>query len=310
MDPRVELRHLRYFVAVAEELHFGRAAEKLHLAQPPLSQQIRQLENILEYPLFLRTSRSVRLTPAGEVYLERARRLLRSAERDIHEMRQVAKGEMGSLRIGFVGSAMLTMLPATLRAYRETFPGIALHLNESFTSRVMSGLEDGTLDVGILRDGDPADTLQVTTLFSEPFVAVVPAHHTLARKRWISPEALRNEPFVFYPRSAGNRAFEKTLSVCEAFGFRPQITQEVSNWLTILCLVGTGIGVSIAPACVQHITWPESVCIPLRGVDVLSQVEIAWRKGDRRPMIEHFVPLARTQKALHSATTPHPRKRK
>ena len=310
MNNRIELRHLRYFVAVAEELHFGRAAEKLHLAQPPLSQQIRQLENILEYPLFVRTSRSVRLTPAGEVYLERARRLLLSAERDIHEMRQVAKGEMGSLHIGFVGSAMLTQLPSTFRAYREAFPGIELHLNESFSARVIAGLEDGTLDVGILRDGDQADMLQVTTLFSEPFVAVVPAHHALARKRSLSPEALRGEPFVFYPRSAGSRAFEKTMSVCEAFEFRPQITQEASHWLTILRLVGTGVGVSIAPACVQHLASPESVCIPFRGVDVVSQVEIAWRKGDRRPMIEHFAHLARNQEAMHSATTPHQRRSK
>jgi DNA-binding transcriptional LysR family regulator len=309
MNPQIELRHLRYFIAVAEELHFGRAAERLHLAQPPLSQQIRQLENILGYPLFLRTSRSVRLTPAGEVYLERARRLLRSAERDIHEMRQVAKGEMGSLRIGFVSSAMLTQLPSTFRTYREAFPGIELQLSESFSARVIAGLEDGTLDVGILRDGDQADSLQVTTLLTESFVAVVPAHHPLAHKRTLSPVALRREPFVFYPRSAGNRAFEKTMSVCESAGFRPQITQEASHWLTILRLVGTGAGVSIAPACVQHLASPESVCIPFRGVEAVTQVEIAWRKGDRRPMIEHFAHLARKQEATYAASIRRPRRK-
>ena len=179
----VELRHLRYFVAVAEELHFGRAAERLHLAQPPLSQQIRKLEGILGYPLFDRTSRSVSLTAAGQVFLERAQRTLRNVQRDIEETQSIGRGEVGSLHIGFVGSAMLTVLPAIFRQYREAYPSVRLHLHESFTAKVIEGLQNGTLDAGLLRDGDPVEGLVATTLYSEPFVAVLPARHPGAAYR-------------------------------------------------------------------------------------------------------------------------------
>ena len=203
MNDDVELRHLRYFVAVAEELHFGRAAERLHLSQPPLSQQIRRLEDVIGHALFVRTSRTVKLTGAGEAYLERARRILRNVQRDIEEIRRVGQGEVGSLHIGFVGSAMLTTLPEIFRAYREAYPLVHLHLHESFTSRVAEGLENGTLDAGILRDGDAAETLNVTTLFSEPYVAVLPVTHACAQQKSISPGMLRNELFVYYPRERG-----------------------------------------------------------------------------------------------------------
>jgi DNA-binding transcriptional LysR family regulator len=269
MDADVELRHLRYFVAVAEELHFGRAAERLHLSQPPLSQQIRRLEELLGYPLFVRTSRSVKLTAAGTVYLERARRILRLVQRDLEETRQIGSGEAGSLHIGFVGSAMLTALPEVFRNYRERYGQVRLHLHESFTARVVEGLANGTLDAGILRDSDAeetADTLQTVTLLSERYLAVLPAAHPCANQRWISPANLRNDPFVYYPRSAGARAFEKPLAFFEEHGFRPQIVQEASHWLTILRLVGAGLGVSVAPACVERIASPDVVCLPLRGV--------------------------------------------
>jgi DNA-binding transcriptional LysR family regulator len=257
MDLDLELRHLRYFVAVAEELHFGRAAERLHLSQPPLSQQIRRLEEILGYALFVRTSRSVSLTSAGEAFLERARRTLRKVQRDIDETRSVGQGEVGSLHIGLVGSAMLTALPEALRAYREANPRVQLHLYESFTARVAEGLENGTLDAGILRDGDPAEALTVTTLFSEPYVAVLPATHRCAGQKSISPAVLRDEPFVYYPRTAGARAFEKPLTLFEEHGFRPQIVQEASHWLTILRLIEAGFGVSVAPQCVRRIGAPR-----------------------------------------------------
>jgi DNA-binding transcriptional LysR family regulator len=292
MDQLIELRHLRYFVAVAEELHFGRAAARLHLSQPPLSQQIRGLEEILGYALFVRTSRSVKLTNAGAAFLERAGRTLRNVERDIEETRRIGQGEVGSLHVGFVGSAMLTTLPGIFRSYREAFPGVQLHLHESFTARVAEGMENGTLDAGILRDGDASDTLSVTTLYSEPFVAVVPVTHKLAGKKSISPAALRGEPFVYYPRSAGARAFEKPLTIFEEHGFRPQIVQEASHWLSILRLVGAGLGVSVAPACVKKIASPEVVCLPLRGVKVMSAIELARVAGDGRPIVEHFAEIA------------------
>jgi DNA-binding transcriptional LysR family regulator len=312
MHEEIELRHLRYFVAVAEELHFGRAAERLHLSQPPLSQQIRRLEDILGYPLLERTSRSVKLTQAGESYLERARRTLRNVQRDMEEARAIAQGEVGSLHVGFVGSAMLTTLPSIFRAYCERYPRVHLHLHESFTARVTEGLYNGTLDAGILRDGErDADgheerdgagkarltkagaCLHLTTLFVEPYVAVLPATHPCAGQRSISPAALRNDPFVYYPRAAGARAFEKPLTIFEEHGFRPSIVQEASHWLTILRLVAAGLGVSVAPACVKRIASPEVVCLPLEGAKVVSEVELARLAGDTRPIVDQFTQIAR-----------------
>jgi DNA-binding transcriptional LysR family regulator len=294
MDTDIELRHLRYFVTVAEELHFGRAAQRLHLSQPPLSQQIRKLEEMLGYPLFTRTSRSVSLTAAGEAFLESARRTLRNVQRDIEETRSVGRGEVGSLHIGFVGSSMLTNLPSIFRTYRETYPRVRLQLHESFSARVIAGLENGTLDAGILRDGDPAEGLNVTTIFAEPYVAVLPASHPRAKQKSISPAALRNEPFVYYPPSAGARAFEKPLAIFERYGFRPQIVQEASHWLTILRLIGAGLGVSIAPECVRRIASPEIACLPLRDTQVVSNIEFAWLAGESRAIVERFAQIVKS----------------
>ncbi|GAC1361006.1 MAG: LysR substrate-binding domain-containing protein [Acidobacteriaceae bacterium] len=289
----IELRHLRYFVAVAEELHFGRAALRLHLAQPPLSQQIRKLEGMLGHALFYRTSREVRLTSAGEVFLQRARRTLSTVAEDVEEVRSVGRGEQGVLRVGFVGSGMLTSLPNVFRQYRRAFPKVQLMLHESFTSQVVQGLETGTLDVGFLRDGGRVEGLEVETLFSEPFVAVVPARHALAASKVIAPLQLRDEPFGFYAQSAGPMAFERPMSVFEGLGSRPKVVQEASHWLTILQLIGAGLGVSVAPACVQKIMSAEVVCRPLKGVRVRSEIELAYRTGEERAVVEAFAELAR-----------------
>ena len=293
MNEGIELRHLRYFVAVAEELHFGRAAQRLHLSQPPLSQQIRQLEEMLGHTLFNRTSRSVSLTAAGMAFLDSARRTLRNLERDIEETRSVGLGEVGSLHVGFVGSGMLTGLSGVFRAYRETYPRVRLHLHESFTARVIEGLGNGTLDAGILRDGSPVKGLAVSTIFSEPFVAVLPASHRCAKQKTISPAALRDDPFVYYPPSAGVRAFEKPLAIFEQYGFRPRIVQEASHWLTILRLIGAGLGVSIAPECVRQIASPDVVCVALRGAKVVSNMELALLEGESRKIVESFAHIVK-----------------
>lgn len=293
MDDAIELRHLRYFVAVAEELHFGRAARRLHLAQPPLSQQIRKLEGMLGHALFHRTSRAVRLTSAGEVFLERARRTLSTVREDVEEVRSVGRGEQGVLRVGFVGSGMLTSLPSVFRQYRLAYPRVQLMLHESFTSQVVRGLETRTLDVGFLRDGGETEGMEVETLFSERFVAVLPAKHPLAGHRVIAPATLRDEPFVFYSPSAGRLAYEKPMAVFERWGFRPRVVQEASHWMTILRLIGAGLGVSIAPACVEKIASAEVVCRPLRGATVRSDIELAFRTGEERAVVAAFAQLAR-----------------
>lgn len=293
MDRDIELRHLRYFVAVAEELHFGRAAHRLHLAQPPLSQQIRKLEEILGYPLFVRTSRAVRLTAAGEVFLDRARRTLRTVQEDIDEARSISRGDVGFLRVGFIGSSMLTPLPEVLGQYRRQYPKVQLQLQESFSSALEQSLLKGSVDAAFLRDGDPTPGLDIEPLFSEPYVAVLPHTHPLARRRAISAGQLRNEPFVFFSPAAGKLAYDRTISLCLDHGFRPNVVQEAPQWLTILRLIGAGLGVSIAPACVRQIASTHAACIALRGAKVRSQIELAYRSTDDRSILRSFAEIAR-----------------
>jgi DNA-binding transcriptional LysR family regulator len=288
----VELRHLRYFVAVAEELHFGRAAARLHMAQPPLSQAIRRLEAGIGCALLTRTSRSVRLTPAGAAFLERARRTLRGVEQDIHEARSIGLGQTGRLNVGFVGSGMLTTLPEILSRYVAAFPAVQLQLHESFTARVIEGLLGGEVDAGIVRDAEPVDGLVATPMLSEPFVAVLPSDHPHAGQRSMSVAGLADSPFVYPPRHAGPRAFEKPLALCEDHGFRPRIAHEASHWLTILRLVGAGLGVSIAPACVRHIATADVSCVALCDATVVSELEFMHRAGEHRPMVHAFGQIA------------------
>src|ERR1700677_2711630 len=293
MDQDLELRHLRYFVAVAEELHFGRAANRLHLAQPPLSQQIRKLEEILGHALFTRTSRAVKLTSAGHIFLDRARRTLQNVQEDLDEARSVGRGEVGFLRVGFIGSGMLTPLPAMLGQYRRQYPKVNLQLHESFTSIVMLGLINGTLDAGFLRDGDPSESLNVETVFTESVVAVLPADHPLASRTVISTADLRNEPFVFFSPTAGKLAYEKPVSLCEEHGFRPRVVQEAPQWLTIMRLVGAGLGVTTAPACVKQVAAPNVVCLGLRRVTVESDIELAYSASEDRSIVEAIANIER-----------------
>ena len=290
----VELRHFRYFLAVAEELHFGRAAEKLHMAQPPLSQQIRRLEEWVGHPLFARNSRSVRLTPAGEELRKRIKLTLSKIENDVRSARQVGRGERGALDVGFVESSILTTLPALLGQYRTEFPGVRLRLHELYTAVLVEALHDGRVDVGFLRDAGRVSGLSMEPVHSEPFVAVMPATHPLARRRSIEVNALRHEPFVLFAQENGFHAWQKTMGICEEEGFQPDIVQEAPQWLTILRLVGAGIGVTIAPQCASRIATPEVVCTPLKGVQARSDIELAFRLNTDCAIIQGFLALART----------------
>jgi DNA-binding transcriptional LysR family regulator len=290
MNQNIDLRHLRYFLAVAEELHFGRAAQKLHMAQPPLSQQIRRLEQEIGYPLFLRSSRSVKLTPAGKSLVDRARRTLHKVDEDLDAVRSVARGEVGVLKVGFVGSAMLTSLPAILDRYRRLYAGVQLHLNEFHTSHLIEALRDGSADVALARDPGVADDLHVEPAFIEPFIAVVPKRHPLAKLRSIPIQRLRDEPFVFFPRSAGSNAWENTMKL---LGFHPNVVQEAPQWLTVVRLVGAGLGVTVAPASVQQIVSPDVVCRKLGGS---TSIDLVYRANETSALVKSFCEVFRSSR--------------
>ena len=301
MNPNIDLRHLRYFLAVAEELHFGNAAKRLHMAQPPLSQQIRRLEDEIGHPLFLRSSRSVKLTPAGKALVDRARRTLTKVDEDLEAVRSVARGEVGVLKVGFVGSSMLTSLPAILGKYRRLFSRVQLHLNEFHTNQILDALRDGSTDVALARDTGTPEHLHVERVFVEPFVAVVPKRHPLARRGSIPITRLRDEPFVFFPRAAGSYAWENAIRLCEQQGFHPNIVQEAPQWLTIVRLVGAGLGVTIAPASVEKIVSPDVVCRKLSPSGGATSIDLVYRVKETSPLVTAFCDLIRQSRSSRRA---------
>jgi DNA-binding transcriptional LysR family regulator len=294
----MDLRHLRYFLAVAEELHFGRAAQRLHMAQPPLSQQIRHLEEEIGYPLFVRSSRSVKLTPAGRSLVERARRTLHKVDEDLEAVRSVARGEVGEINVGFVGSAMLSKLPAILGEYRRLYSRVQLRLNESHTSQLLDAVRDGSVDVALARDAGRVEDVHVERVMMEPFMAVVPRSHPLARLKSIPIARLKDEPFVFFPRSAGSFAWENTMKLCEQAGFRPNIVQEAPQWLTVVRLVGAGLGVTIFPASVEQILSPDVVCRKLSPYSGETSIDLVYRLDNASPLVRAFCQLVRSSQQV------------
>lgn len=288
MDNHVELRQLRYFVAVAEELHFGRAAARLHMAQPPLSQQIQKLELLIGAKLFDRTSRVVSLTAAGEAFLSRARRLLSQSAADIDEAARIGRGHAGRLDVGFVSSALVLGVVDRIHKFHVAHPDVVVQLSEEFTSVLCARVLDARLDVAFVRDAEPQATLKATTLFTEDFVAVVPLSHPDAGKRVIQASALRDDSFVFYPRAAGALAVRRNLQPCHDAGYEPQVVQEASNWATILHLVGAGLGVTIAPRSAS-VSAPANVHVARLDTTATSDVQLISRLADTRPVVRNFL---------------------
>src|SRR6202034_445750 len=195
MKEEIDLRHLRYFLAVAETLHFSKSAQLLGIAQPPLSQQIKRLEQLLGHRLFDRTTRGVKLTLAGQLLAERARSTIEKVQDDLAQVRRLGRGEEGTLTVGFSGSVMFTDLPVAIGTYRRRYPKVELRLREFSTSAQISALLAGTLDLAFVRDGDPTEGIEISTLFAERYVAVLPKAHALARKRSLRVRDLQREPF-------------------------------------------------------------------------------------------------------------------
>ena len=273
----IELRHLRYFIAVAEELHFGRAAQRLHISQPPLSQQILQLEQTLDAQLFTRTNRSVQLTPAGRSFLQDARAVLLQVEQAAERAARIHHGQQGELRIGFTSSAPFTGLVSdALYHYRQRWPDVHIQMQEYNTRQQLAPLHEGRLDLGVMRNTPLPEDLQHRLLLREPLCAVVHHAHPLAQASAISIQALASEPFVFLDAQGGTALYGEILAILHRYHIKPYITQEVGEAMTIIGLVATGLGVSILPASFARARLPEVVWIPLQESDAISEVWLVW----------------------------------
>ncbi len=290
----MELRHLRYFIAVAEERHFGRAAARLHIAQPPLSQQIRRFEAELGEPLLYRTTRSVELAPAGEVMLEQGREILAAVDAAIDDARRAARGEYGRLAIGFTGSCTYAMLPALAAAMRQELPGVVLDLQgELLTPAQVARLVDGRLDLGLLRPPVNERGLSTEVLQSEPLLAVLPDSHPLAASEAIALELLEGEPFITYPSHFRSVVHDAVEDACAAHGFEPVAAHEVSETATLVSFVAAGLGVSLVPASVRNMTVQGAVYRPLVRDTTRVELAVAWRRGDDRPVLARALDVIR-----------------
>lgn len=250
----MELRQLRYFLAVAEELHFGRAAARMHITQPPMSQQIRRLEEELGVRLFDRSRRSVRLTRAGKTLLEEARKALAQAERVEDVARRLREGAIGQLTVGFVGSALYGPLPRMLRAFRSREPAVELSLRENVTPALVEDICDRRIDVAFVRPPVVETVIQSRVVASEPLLAAIPAGHPLCRhKQPIPLSAFAEEAFVLFARQLGPGYLDAVLQACRRAGFTPVQTYQATQIHTIVGLVAAGLGVSLVPQSVANL---------------------------------------------------------
>lgn len=245
----MELRHLRYFRAVGEELHFGRAAERLHIAQPPLSQQIRQLERELGVPLLTRTTRSVELTAAGEAYLQRAVEILDAVDEAGTQARRIAAGVEGRLAIGCVGSATYSLLPQLVRALGESLPGVEVSVRgEMLAPAQIEALRSGAIDLALLRPPVLEDGIVTETVRRDRLLVAMPADHRLADRAEVGVRDLRDEDFVVHAGHGRSVMSNLVAAICADAGFSPRIRQEVSETSTLVTLVAAGLGIAIVPA--------------------------------------------------------------
>lgn len=289
----MELRHLRYFLAVAEELHFGRAAERLCIAQPPLSQQIQQLERELGFALFQRTKRRVQLTPAGQLFLEETRAVLSNLEKAAQAGRRVARGEAGWLGIGFVGTATYRVLPEALRAFREQYPEVELVLRELVSAHQLQALRDRRIHAGFARPAIEAEDILCERVLREPLLAALPENHPLAQQEQLPLSALASEPFILFPQQLRPSYAELLLSICEQAGFLPRIVQEAAKIQTAISLVAAGLGVTLVPASAENQHRHGVVYRPFADPVPMTDLTIAYRRNDDSPILHSFLQIVR-----------------
>lgn len=292
----MELRHLRYFVTVADELHFTRAAKRLGIEQPPLSQQIRALETELGTPLFRRQARAVSLTDAGQAFFADAQQILASVQRAVDHARRVARGDLGRIRVGMINSAPFhPYVPRVLREFGSRYPDVMLSLDENSTPQLARGVAEETVDVAFVRPllGDEPGVI-TEPLFDEEVLVALPQGHALAVKKKLALAQLRAEPFVLFSRPFGSGLYDEIISACQRAGFSPRVGQEASQITSIINLVAAGLGVSLVPESMQQVHSPGVVYRPLSGDAPKARLSLAYRAEDNSTTARNMIELART----------------
>jgi DNA-binding transcriptional LysR family regulator len=289
----MELRQLRYFVAVAEELHFRRAAARLHISQPPLSQQIHQLETELGCTLLARTRRRVELTPAGEAFLHDARVVLSELEGAVATAQRIGSGQTGRLRVNFVGSALLSIVPGAVQRFRSALPDVEIQIRERPTVEQVRAVIAGAVDVGLVRPPfEEQDELRAEVVLRERTVAALPSDHPLTRLRRIPLRRLAPEPLVLFPRSQAPGFHDLLISSLAATGINPRVVQYAPEMTTIVGLVAAGMGFSLVPASVARLGLDGVSYRPVTGAPHSELIAIT-RADDSSPLVRTFIERAK-----------------
>jgi DNA-binding transcriptional LysR family regulator len=298
----MELRHFRYFLAVAQEGNVTRAAEKLGIGQPPLSQQILALEREMGVQLFRRTGHGVTLTEAGEALLADAKRLLDDAQHAVLNAQRAGRGEAGHLNLGFTASSAFNpAVPALIRAFRNAYPGVGLKLTEGNTAQLLTHLEEERLDLAFLRPGMHAFAgVALYPIINERMKIVLPVKHALAGKKRVALAALAGESFVLIPREASPTLHDEIISACRVAGFEPKLGQQAPQLSSVVSLVSAEFGISIVPASVSQIHAEGVVYVDIQGGSVRTRLALASRENDNSAKTANFLRVARQARAAES----------
>jgi len=290
----MELRHIRYFLAVAEERHFTRGAAKVGIGQPPLSQQIKDLEVEVGAPLFHRLAHGAELTPAGEAFLDVVKEMPGLAEKATKAARRAARGETGSLRVGFTASsAFNAVVPGTIRAFRRAYPDVDLTLEEANTARLVASLQDGFLDAAFLRPGAAGtEAFQLRLLSEEPMAVALPANHPCAAGQDVDLSDLKADPFLLFPRPVSPMLYDSVIGACRKAGFDPVIGQVAPHMASIITLVAAELGVSIVPASMSQLQVAGVAYRAIAGEAPITRLALAHRRGETSPIVRNFAARA------------------
>jgi len=289
----VELRQLRYFVAVAEELSFTRAAQRLHISQPPLSRQVSSLEAALGVQLLQRNKQRVILTDAGHVFLARARGVLAELEAAAGMARRASQGEIGRLRIGIGGSAALSVMPAVLRAFRLRYPSVELTLEQLAMSERLESLRNGRIDLGFVLLPFGERSLAVERMIRDPLLLAVPADHPLAKKRRVRLKEAEACDFVAFPRTGSLGYHRRIVDTCRHAGFMPRIVRETAPMESVIGLVASGIGIAIVPSMARRLRLDNVAYLPILDKGGHIDFAFAWNKGNTSAVLQAFLTTAR-----------------
>jgi len=293
----MELRQIKYFVTVAEELNFRRAAELLYMEQPPLSRQIRHLEKELGVELFNRTKRGVTLTEAGQAFLDEARLTLTQAELAVQAAKLASRSKQTTLKIGFSICTFNRILPEMIQAFRQDFPDVEVNLQEMTTVAQVKALQASEIDVGFLHLPIHADDLQTEVVILDQFVAVLPENHPLAKLPQLSLRSLAEEPFVLFSRQAKPDFYDQLIKTCQQVGFTPRIVQEATPPEVAISFVAAGVGVSLVTAIHQEKQNSGVVFRTISDAIAPLEIAIAWQQNNKSSVVRSFVDLAKKIKS-------------